>query len=80
MTVFSWFSPWEWPAWPALWTMRLAFGSERNFADLPPTSKALFFLLLIVINTAAWTLVIAALYKLLRVIYTSGRSGSPVPR
>jgi hypothetical protein len=54
MTVFSWFSPWSWPAWPALGAMAVVFGTHRRFADLPFAVRGGFVVLLIAINVAAW--------------------------
>jgi hypothetical protein len=54
MTIFSWFSPWAWPAWPALTTMHLLVGTQTSFADLSFGVRGAFVILLIVINVAAW--------------------------
>ncbi len=54
MTIFSWYSPWAWPAWPALGTIAVFFGSHTSYADLPHVTKAAFAVLLIIINVAVW--------------------------
>ncbi|HEY8132475.1 MAG TPA: hypothetical protein VII12_11355 [Thermoanaerobaculia bacterium] len=54
MTLFSWYSPWAWPAWPALTTMRLLVGTQASFADLPFGVRGAVVVLLIVINVAVW--------------------------
>jgi hypothetical protein len=56
MTLWSWFAPWAWPAAPALGVMRLMIGSPTNFADLPYATRAAFFVVLIVVNVAAWAI------------------------
>ena len=55
ITIFSWFSPWEWPAWPALTLL--------SFAPRPGTyfGRALFVTLLIALNTAFWSAVAYAI-------------------
>ncbi len=54
MTLFSWFAPWSWPAWPALTTMSVVFGTHTSFADLPFATRGAFIVLLIAINIAFW--------------------------
>jgi hypothetical protein len=61
MTIFSWYGPWSWPAWPALGVMALVFGTHTSFADLPYAVRGAFMVLLIAVNIAAW----AALVQLL---------------
>ena len=46
MTLFAWFGPWAWPAWPAFEVIHLAFG-RAGFEDLPHTQKALMEFLLL---------------------------------
>jgi hypothetical protein len=54
MTLFSWFGPWAWPAWPALTTMRILVGAQTSFADLPYATRGAILVLLIAINIACW--------------------------
>jgi hypothetical protein len=54
MTLFSWWSPWAWPAAPALAMIRILVGTQTSFADLPYVTRATVFVVLIVINVAAW--------------------------
>jgi hypothetical protein len=54
MTLFSWFGPWAWPAWPALTTMRILVGAQTSFADLPYAARGAILVLLIAINIAFW--------------------------
>lgn len=56
MTLFSWWSPWAWPAAPALLMMRILVGTQTSFADLPYATRAAVFAGLLVINVAAWTM------------------------
>jgi len=54
MTIWSWYAHSEWPAWPALTTMRLLLGARATYADLPPGPRAAMLVLLIVINVGVW--------------------------
>jgi len=54
MTLFSWFGPWAWPAWPALTTMQILVGTQTSFADLPYATRGAILVLLIAINIAIW--------------------------
>jgi hypothetical protein len=63
MTVFSWFSPWAWPAWPALTTMSLLVGSQTSFADLSFGVRSAVIVLLIAINVGFWALVAMILWS-----------------
>ena len=50
MTLFSWFGPWAWPAFPALTTMRLF----SDFADYAFALRGTIIVLLIAVNSAFW--------------------------
>ncbi len=63
MTIFSWYGPWSWPAWPALGTMALIFGSHSSFADLPYAARGAFIVFLIALNSAVWALVAMAVWR-----------------
>lgn len=62
MTLYSWFSRWAWPAFPALTTMQVVFGTHRDFADLPFAARGAFVVVLIVVNVAAWALIAWTLF------------------
>ena len=49
ITLFAWFSPWSWPAWPALTLLTFAPRPE-NYAG-----RAIVVVVLIVINMAVWS-------------------------
>lgn len=59
LTIFSWFGPWAWPAWPALTVIDSAYGSNSNFAEEPFNTRAAVVVGLIVLNVATWAVVIA---------------------
>jgi hypothetical protein len=54
MTLYAWYSPWAWPAWPALITIDLVFGSNTAFAELPLATRAATITMLIIVNVAFW--------------------------
>jgi hypothetical protein len=58
MTLFAWYGPWEWPAWPALTLIDVVFGSNTAFAELPFATRAATVAMLIVVNVAFWAVVI----------------------
>jgi hypothetical protein len=60
MTVFSWYGPWEWPAWPAFTAVRLLFG-RGGYDDLPFAQKATVLVGLIVLNVTFWAAVVAVI-------------------
>lgn len=66
LTLLSWFGPWEWPAWPAFALIRLVYGTQSNFADLPFGTRAAFVVLLIIVNVGTWALAVAAAVALAR--------------
>jgi hypothetical protein len=53
MTLFAWYGPWAWPAWPAFTTIDLLFG-HRGFADLPYVQRSAVLVALIVVNIGFW--------------------------
>ena len=57
MTLFSWYGPWEWPAWPAFTAVRLAFGSG-GYDELPFAQKAAVLVGLIVLNVVFWAAIV----------------------
>ena len=57
VTIFSWFSPWSWPAWPALTLLSVVSRPNSH------SGRAAFVVALIVVNTAFWSLVFYAMTK-----------------
>ena len=76
MTLFSWWSPWAWPAAPALAMIRILIGTQTSFADLPYATRATIFVALMVINVAAWALA-AMLVAILVQRLTARRRATP---
>jgi hypothetical protein len=67
MTIFSWFGPWEWPAWPAFTTIHLLFQSRGVvWTELPYGVRAAVLVGLIVINVGFWAAAAAAGVGLVR--------------
>lgn len=68
ITVFAWFSPWSWPAWPAFAVMEL-------FLRVPTTYgvRAAIVVLLIVVNVSTWSLAARAIWWALQRL-----AGSPL--
>lgn len=66
LTVFSWFGPWAWPAWPALAAIDSAYGTNSNFAEQPFNTRAAVVVGLIVLNVATWAIVTSAAVSLAR--------------
>jgi hypothetical protein len=54
MTLFAWYGPWAWPAWPAFTLIDLAFGSNTAFAELPFAARAATVTALIIVNATFW--------------------------
>ena len=41
MTIFAWYGPWEWPAWPAFAVQQLVFGKAgADYSELPFAGRA----------------------------------------
>lgn len=57
MTLFSWYGPWEWPAWPAFAAVRFFFGSG-GYDELPFAQKAAVLVGLIVLNVVFWAAIV----------------------
>lgn len=65
MTLFAWYGPWAWPAWPAFTVIDLAFGSG-GFSELPYAQKAIAVVVLIVVNAGFWAAIAYALMLIFR--------------
>jgi len=67
MTIFAWFGPWAWPAWPAFTTIRLVFSSRGiAWTELPYGARAAALVGLIVINVGFWAAAAWGSVELLR--------------
>ncbi len=60
LTIFSWYGPWAWPAWPAFAAMDVAFGSRNNFAELSYRARSIAVVVLIAWNSTFWALLARA--------------------
>ena len=58
MTLFAWYGPWAWPAWPAFTTIDVLFGSNTAFAELPCAVRAVTITMLIIVNVTFWGAVV----------------------
>ena len=54
MTIFSWYGPWELPAWPAFAIIRLVFGKGQSWLELPYNTRAAVLVALIAVNVGVW--------------------------
>ena len=66
MTLFAWFGPWAWPAWPAFTAIHLLFGGNAALAGRPFNERATMVVVLIVINVTFWAGAVYALGSLVR--------------
>ncbi|HSP17494.1 MAG TPA: hypothetical protein VLV78_22305 [Thermoanaerobaculia bacterium] len=66
MTLFAWYGPWAWPAWPAFTAIDLVFGGHTAFADRPYTVRAAIVVVLIVLNVSFWAAIAYGLGSLLQ--------------
>jgi hypothetical protein len=56
MTVFAWYGPWAWPAWPAFAALELVFGEGEWYQELAPAARGGVIVVLIAINVTFWAL------------------------
>ncbi|MGZ7042070.1 MAG: hypothetical protein ACXVH7_09800, partial [Thermoanaerobaculia bacterium] len=75
MTVFSWYGPWAWPAWPAFTVLHLVFGTGAAWQELPYGQRAAVVVVLIIINSGFWALLAAALWSM----WSRTRRSTPPP-
>ena len=66
ITLFAWYAPWAWPAWPAFTTIDLIFGSNTAFAELPLVTRAATITMLIIVNVAFWGAVVWSVMRAIR--------------
>ncbi len=57
MTIFSWYTPWFWPGFPALTVLHFLTG----YSELSFSARAIIFLGLIVLNVSVWAFITYAL-------------------
>jgi hypothetical protein len=73
MTLFSWFAPWAWPAFPALTTMRLF----PDFADFSFAVRGTIIVLVIAINVVFWAAAARVVWWIVQRL--TARRRPPVP-
>ncbi len=64
MTIFSWYGPWAWPAWPAFAVLNLVFGNGAAWQELPYGQRAAVVVVLIIINSGFWALLAASIWTM----------------
>jgi hypothetical protein len=69
MTLFSWYGPWAWPAWPAFKAVDLFFG-PGGYSELPYAQRAEVLVALIILNVASWAVAIYAALVAFRCLRT----------
>lgn len=57
ITIFAWWSPWIWPAWPSIFV----FNRIHDFHEYSHSLQAVITVLLIAFNVAVWAFVARAL-------------------
>ncbi|HUJ12839.1 MAG TPA: hypothetical protein VL284_03530 [Thermoanaerobaculia bacterium] len=73
MTLFSWVSPWVWPAWPALTIMR----AIPDFAEYSFGVRGAILVALIAVNSAFWALIALGVWRGVQRLTTRRRPGEP---
>lgn len=71
MTLFSWYSPWAWPAWPALAALHL-IDSRGDWMEMEGNARAGILVMLIVLNVGVWGGVSWLLVRLIRIPFATG--------
>ena len=72
MTLFAWYGPWAWPAWPAFTTIDVLFGSNTAFADLPFAVRAVTITMLITVNVTFWGALVALTIRVGKTLLNPG--------
>jgi len=57
MTLFAWYGPWVWPAWPAFGVIHVVFGSIDWNRDLSFAQRAAALVVLTALNSGFWAAV-----------------------
>ena len=73
MTLFAWYGPWAWPAWPAFTAIDLVFG-RTGFADYPFGVRSAIVVFLIVLNVSFWGLLSYGAIRLMNAFQDGARS------
>ncbi|MEO8217380.1 MAG: hypothetical protein ABI718_09900 [Acidobacteriota bacterium] len=73
ITVFAWFSPWEWPAWPALTVL----ASLETYSEMSYAGRASVVVALIFLNVAFWATVIFLLTRIAAEVSVWWRDSRP---
>ena len=69
ITVFAWFSPWEWPGWPALTVLSMI----RGYSEMSYNLRGVVIAFLIGVNVAFWGIVAYAIIRLIARLRRSER-------
>ena len=72
MTLFAWYGPWAWPAWPAFTTIDVLFGSNTAFAELPLATRAATITMLITVNVTFWGALVALAIRVGKTLLNPG--------
>ena len=65
ITIASWFSPWAWPAWPALLVLNV-LEPRYSYPDGSGFSRAVAVVTLIAVNVAVWAIVCRVILRMIR--------------
>lgn len=65
ITIASWFSPWAWPAWPALFVLNI-LEPRYSYPDGSAFSRAVAVVTLIAVNVAVWGIVCRVIWRAAR--------------
>lgn len=63
MTVFAWIGPWFWPGWPASTLLDFVLARFEP-SVVAPATKAVGFVVLIIVNAAFWAVLAWAALRL----------------
>jgi hypothetical protein len=59
ITLFAWFTPWKWPAFPALVALSFLKTIGRTQAE-----RDVVIIVLIAVNTAVWSLIVYGITRI----------------